>query len=481
MLRKTIFAAVLISAAVIFPNHGAVALEKLIKGAPASVGTLKTPTITPDGPLTVIDVIVDKTAANAVLARDQAMAEAQRLAFQKLAERNLTPDEYKSFKAPDVKTIAALVQDFEIKGEQLSSTRYVANFTVRFRDAVRQFVHVDMPAPEMATMEALQGTDAGEELAGEDAAENKPAPDIVAVGPAKKYLILPYIETMSGKLLLWEDPNPWRQAWQQQMPPDATNGSSYVVPMGDIPDVSAGSTDAVWSGDYRAVEKLRQNYHVDEVVLAVANKSGAYMTIDMYFFRNGGLLKREVLQPYVGERPPADAFAFARGEVMKYLQNPASFKGKRTVENISRELTGTKTAAADVVAIPAAGVPVTTVVTSTTTTTATPAISAPVTSMPARGGKTEVEAMMSFASPATWMDLQKRVATLSPPVRLDIRSLNKGGAQFVMRYEGDINSLRSALATRGIALNQPSVEIDRSVVGGGQSGMKPVYGLQLTN
>lgn len=473
MLRKITYITALGLAAIIFPNSEAMALEKLIKGAPAQVGQLKTPTITPDGPLTVIDVIVDKTAANAVLARDQAMAEAQRLAFQKLAERNLTPDEYKAFKAPDIKTIAGLVQDFEIKGEQLSSTRYVANFTVRFRDAVREYVHVTMPGPMMGTVEAVQGTDAGEELAqaGEDERLTSSVADapVAAIGPAKNYLILPYIETMDRRLLLWEDPNPWRQAWQQNMPGPSSNGSTYIVPMGDIPDVSAGSTDAVWSGDYRAVEKLRQNYRADEVVLAVANKSGAYMTIDMYFFRNSGLLKREVLQPYVGERPPAEAFAFARAEVMKYLQNPASFKGKRTVESISRELTARKDA--DPGAVPA-----TTIVTSTTTVTTTAT-----TPQPVRGGKTEVEAMMSFTSLGAWMDMQKRLSTLTPPVRVDIRSLNKSGAQFTMRYEGDIAALRNALAARGIALNQPSVEINPGVASGQAGGMKPVYGLQLTN
>lgn len=464
MLRKITYITAFALAAFIFPNGDAMALEKLIKGAPAQVGELKTPTVTPDGPLTVIDVIVDKTAANAVLARDQAMAEAQRLAFQKLAERNLTPDEYKAFKAPDIKTIASLVQDFEIKGEQLSSTRYVANFTVRFRDAVREYVHVTMPGPMMGTVEAVQGTDAGEELAqpGEGGGLTSSVADapVVAVGPAKNYLILPYIETMDRRLLLWEDPNPWRQAWQQDMPRPSPNGSAYIVPMGDIPDVSAGSTDAVWSGDYRAVEKLRQNYRADEVVLAVANKSGAYMTIDMYFFRNSGLLKREVLQPYVGERSPAEAFAFARAEVMKYLQNPAGFKGKRTVESISRELTARKDAE------PGA---------------ATVAVTTAATTVPVRGGKTEVEAMMSFTSLGAWMDMQKRLSTLTPPVRVNIRSLNKSGAQFTMRYDGDMASLRDALAARGIALNQPSVEINPDVARGEAGGMKPVYGLQLTN
>lgn len=482
MLRKILFILLLLSLAAVFPNQKAQALERLIKGAPAQVGALPNPQapVAPDGPLTVIDVIVDKTAANAVLARDQAIAEAQRLAFQKLAERNLTPDAYKAFKAPDVKQIAGLVQDFEIKGERISSTRYVANFTVRFREAVRNYVPIMAVEPGIVAQDAIEGTDVGEETA--DAADESAtgaatatadAP-VLATGPAKTYLILPYIENIAGKLKLWEDPNPWRQVWQQNMPRDAANGSRYIVPMGDIADVSAGSTDAVWSGDYRAIEKLRQNYRVDEVVLAVANKSGAYMTVDMYFFRNGGLLKREVLQPYVGTRDESESFGFARGEVLKYLQDAASYKGRRTVENISRELVGRGTAAADT-ATPAeilAGAQM-------------PQMQAGVTS-PApviSAGKTELEAMMSFSSPAAWMDLQKRIATISPPVRLNIRSINKGGAQFVVKYDGDISALQQALSTRGIALNQPSVQIDRSVLGGsGQGGgMKPVYGLSIVN
>lgn len=462
MLRKTLVTLSVLAALLIFPNHETVALERLIKGAPAQVGALPTPRETPDGPLTVIDVIVDRTAANAVLAREQAIAEAQRLAFQKLAERNLTPDAYKTFKVPDIKTIAGLVQDFEIKGERLSSTRYVANFTVRFRDAVRSYVPISAAVAEQGTaMEAIEGTDAGEETVKAPEDEDAPAADVAnAPGEmAKTYLILPYIETMSKKLLLWEDPNPWREVWQKNMPQDAANGSSYIVPMGDISDVASGSTDAVWAGDYRSVEKLRQSYRVDEVLLAVANKSGAYMTVDMYFFRNGGLLKREVLQPYVGDRTEDEAYAYARAEVMRYLQAPSRYKGRRTVEAISRELTS-RTASTPVVSAPVTTVPA-------------PA-STPVTVSPTSpvSSATALEGMMSFQTPSAWMELQKRLSSLTPPVRIEIRSISKTGAQFVMHYNGDVNALQQALASKGIALNQPAAAA---------SGMKPVYGLQLMN
>src|SRR3989304_3177532 len=66
-------------------------------------------------PLTVTDVIIDKTDKNAVTARDQAIVEAQRRAFQKLAERSMTPELFEAYQLPDDKTIATLVHDFEIK------------------------------------------------------------------------------------------------------------------------------------------------------------------------------------------------------------------------------------------------------------------------------------------------------------------------------------------------------------------------------
>ena len=85
---------------------------------------------------TVEGVTVDAVAANAVKAREKALAEAQVKAFGQLAAQTLTPEELATYTMPDADTIMALVQDFEITNEQLSTKRYKGTFTVRFRPAL---------------------------------------------------------------------------------------------------------------------------------------------------------------------------------------------------------------------------------------------------------------------------------------------------------------------------------------------------------
>src|SRR6202012_495963 len=81
----------------------------------------------------VSDVPVDITADSAAHARDQAIAEAQRSAFEQLLGR-LGSDTSLASKLTD-NDIATLVQNFEVQNERTSSVRYIGIFTVQFRPA----------------------------------------------------------------------------------------------------------------------------------------------------------------------------------------------------------------------------------------------------------------------------------------------------------------------------------------------------------
>lgn len=490
------------------------ALEKLIKGASPEVNPYGQPKYAQphqppameDSMLTVTDVIVDKTAANAVVAREEAMGEARRLAFRMLAERHLSPSAYANLKMPDDMTIATLVQDFEIKNEQLSSTRYVANYTVRFRDAVRNFISIPVmprraydynaPAPQPWTGTLQNPAMANQQPTGGDMIP--PALDEGSV------LLLPYYENMAGKTVLWEDPNPWRQMWQLS-PPRQTNGQHQVViPMGDIGDISAGSADAVWSGDYTAVEKLRHQYGVGKVVLAVANKSGAYMTIDMHVYDGTSLRRRNALTPYVGEKPDDAAWQQAMYEVISYLQRPQPNPAGATVESISRSVTRPQLNVPQVnnasvttyppperpqaarpqgmyaetyqppqAPAPYEGPRPAFVVkdapyAANDNAAPTGAEDAYQTSMTRFGIATQVEAAFAFSSFNDWMDVQKRLSTANPPVRMDIRAISRNSARFVLRYNGNVDMLRQTLAGQGIGMTPVQ-----------QAGASPVYTLHL--
>lgn len=489
------------------------AQERLLKGAPAALTTLPTPgaVLREDANLVITDVMVDKTADNAVAAREQAMTEARRLAFQKLAERHLTPAAYATFRMPDDRTIATLVQDFEIKGEQLSAKRYVAKFTVRFSERVRNYINVPyaprevvVPQPGWRQMPADQlgeQTAEGGLVIGGEAGADMPATQTAggtaqgvvtgasvpaaaqAATPrvAAPVLLLPYYENMAGRTILWEDPNPWRDAWQR-MPAQASGVSQQlinkiVVPLGDISDISAGNADAVWSGDYKTLEKLRANYRVSEVVLAVANKSGPQMTIDLYFYSGGVLKRRNALTPYVGEKTEHEAWQQGMYDVLNYLQRPAP-GGPNTAEAISRSLT--QSAGAQPPAQPQ-GRP-------SLITTGAPAYpnnasvtaydqnaadnpAAPYNPVAAAAGAQDIEALLNFSDFNAWLNVQKRFSSMSPPVRIDLRSLSRNTARFTIRYSGGAATLQNALAAQGIAMT-PSREVTTA------SGA-PVYDLRV--
>lgn len=391
-----------------------------------------------ESPLTVLDLIVDKTAENAVVAREQAIVEARRLAFQKLAERNLTPEDFKAFKLPSDNDIAILVQDFEIKNEQLSATRYVASFTVRFRDEVQDYLQVEISADEEKT------------VAGTTAVESPDSVPSITAAP-RSILILPYYENIFGRTYLWEDPNPWREVWQAS--PPSIKGWNIVVPLGDIGDIMQGDGNAVWSGDNSVVEKLRRHYDTDEVILAVANKSSSSMVIDVYTYQNGELARQKSLTPHIGELPENAAFGEGLRAVMAFLQTaPAALQEQFSVEeNISRQLTGQLTGRA---------VPV------------------PV------SGKTaaQIDATMTFTDFSAWLDLQKRLSGMKPAVAIEITNISMDGASFTMSWPGgDVRQLQSALQERGIAISQRLVEVGEFTPGGAQISQNPVYDLQLLN
>ncbi|HEX6092361.1 MAG TPA: hypothetical protein VFZ07_03355 [Dongiaceae bacterium] len=84
------------------------------------------------GTYTVSGIPVDVTAADASTARDQAIVDGQRAALQKLVENMMGVEKDKEIPIPSDDEISAMVQDFEVETERVSSVRYVGSLTYRF-------------------------------------------------------------------------------------------------------------------------------------------------------------------------------------------------------------------------------------------------------------------------------------------------------------------------------------------------------------
>ena len=185
------------------------------------------------------DVAVDVTADNAANARDQAIMQAQHLAFGQLLAR-LGSDPSIAERQDD-NAIAALVQAVEVQQERASAVRYIGTFTVQFKpNAVRDLLNKG-----------------GKEF---NDARSKPI------------LVLPIISS-DGRNILWEDHNAWRNAWESTV---RNSGLvPVVVPAGELDDIAVISTTEAVSGKPESIQAIVNKYQTVGVVVAVLNADPA--------------------------------------------------------------------------------------------------------------------------------------------------------------------------------------------------------------
>ncbi len=190
--------------------------------------------------MTVSDVPVDVTAKNSAAARDQAIATAQAKAFDRLIKRLVPNAADQARLRPSQADIEGFVQDFAVESERVSSVRYIAQFSVRFR----------------ASRISKYLSDSG----------------INTVVDQQQALVLPVYKTAAGTLL-WEPANRWRAAWDRGGFGDGP--VTLILPNGDPFDTGAISASTAESGDMGAVAALSQRYHAAGIVVAVAEPRGA--------------------------------------------------------------------------------------------------------------------------------------------------------------------------------------------------------------
>jgi hypothetical protein len=129
-----------------------------------------------------------------------------------------------------------LVQGFEVANERRSGVRYLADYTFHFRpEAVRQFLR----------------------RAGIAFAET----------PSKPLIVLPVLHAL-GRSLLWDDPNPWREAWANTK--SASGLVPLVRPFGDLDDVQAIDADTAAQGDDAGLRAVAKRYGDGDVLVTQA-------------------------------------------------------------------------------------------------------------------------------------------------------------------------------------------------------------------
>jgi hypothetical protein len=189
-----------------------------------------------------VSVPVDATAASASAARDAARADGQRKAYTALLARLTLARDRNRLPPPTDSTLNQVIQGFEVANERRSTVRYLANYTFHFRpDAVEQLLR-DHGVPFAATA-------------------------------SKPVVVLAVLENPNGRAMLWDDPNPWRDAWTHAPPPQGL--VPMTVPLGEVEDVTAIDAASADAGDDAHLRAISANYDHADVLVTRATIKGA--------------------------------------------------------------------------------------------------------------------------------------------------------------------------------------------------------------
>jgi hypothetical protein len=333
------------------------------------------------GPDYSATVRVDATADSAAAARDLARIDGQRKALAVVIDHlSGSPDNAKLPKLDD-KAITDMVESFEVANERMSAVRYIADYTFHFRPSkVRRLVHVvDNAAAETS---------------------NKPASDAVSK-PAvpesvpKPIVVLPVYQD-GGRIVLWDDPNPWREAWGQRSP-ELSGVVRLTIPLGDADDLTAIDADRAVSGKSEALMTIaQQNGGGDTVVaLATAAREGDHISnlqLSIKRYRSGRLADTQslTLDAHSGE---------SEGDFLKRAADAAASEiaAKRNA-NLGTDQQATLSAA------------------------------------------------VAISSLADWIQVRDRLASVPTVRKVDLLSLTRQEARIQLRYVGSPDQLRSSLA-----------------------------------
>ena len=182
---------------------------------------------------TVEGVGVDVTASTASRARSLAIAEGQREALDRLFARLTLREDEDRLPLLDDASVTNLVSGLEFDKEKTSSRRYLANMTVRFNaERIRDLLRIT-GIPFSETM-------------------------------AKPILVVPVYEA-AGLSVLWEDPNPLREAWREY----GRRGGllPFVVPLGDLTDVAAIGTRDALEVNRQRLAALADRYRASDILV----------------------------------------------------------------------------------------------------------------------------------------------------------------------------------------------------------------------
>ncbi|MGH7014630.1 MAG: DUF2066 domain-containing protein [Stellaceae bacterium] len=323
---------------------------------------------------TVANVPVDATAASADAAREKARIDGENQAYRILLARLTRTSDASRLPPANDATLNDLVQGFEVANERHSTVRYLANYTFHFRaNAVRQLLRA----------------------AGVPFAET----------PSKPLVVLAVFDS-GGTVALWEDPNPWRTAWNERNAPAGL--VPLVMPFGGAEDIAAIDAKTALSGDATALAAISQRYDGDDVLAAQATVG------------NGGAPHETVAVSATRFSPASDAAP------QTWSQSYTLAAGEDEAALLARAVAGTVAQIED--AWKAANILDLSQVATLT-------------------------ASVPIAALQDWVTVSRRLGAIPAVQKTDLVAIDRQHAQIAIHYVGDLTQLRLALAQKDLDLS----------------------------
>ena len=188
---------------------------------------------------TIVGVNVDITSKSSADARQKALADGQKRAFERLMRRIVISDDLAMVPKLTKSEIDEYVLDFAVANEKNSPIRYLAELTYRFKAAeIRELLR----GLEIKFAETL----------------------------SKPVLLLPVYEAVAAKSL-WDNPNPWRDSLAQQLPSEGL--VPITLPAGDLRDIGIIGPEQAIAGDEALINAIGLRYGLDRVMVTHASLS----------------------------------------------------------------------------------------------------------------------------------------------------------------------------------------------------------------
>lgn len=311
---------------------------------------------------TVTGVPVDQTAATTQNAKDAAIADGERKALKMLFDHITSPADAAKLPKVGDKDLADLVSGYEVEQERLSTVRYIAQLTVAFYpSAVRTLLRNN----------------------GVAFAEASSVP--VAIVP---------VLTDGEVKFLWEDANPWRQAWI------GARQVGVLVPW-VVPKPADGETaltaDRAVSGSPAQFAGLVQRSNAAGVAVVEAGLATGGLALKVT--RDGEVLDSETVTSDPGET------------IDKLFTRAVARASAALDERWKRD------------------------------------------NLVAFGQSASLDARVPLAGLDDWLQVRRRLSDMAQIQKLTVKALSRREAEVALDFAGDASQFRTALGQHGFILD----------------------------